>query len=347
MATMSRGSSASRSGDCGCGGSSRSAGGSGWSVGSRGSTGAFAFGTLERPRYYPRQLMTPDDLNLEAEYFRDKLRRHNLFLHGWGVVCGALVCTVAQRKNGTANQDYARRRSELKGEVTEDKESGATEPWMVRVQPGYIIGPYGDEIVIDQAVEVSLQGDGAGVCGSDAGEDDADPWCAEVYVARRDGPIYVAVKYRECTTRPVPSSPGGCDCAEEPCEYSRYRDGFEIGFLDCCPDSHQAPDKQDAYVNARAGRNPTCPECPESPWVVLAKVEVDGNGIVQVIDNCDCRRVMRTTRDQWTVCTGSDCDTAEKPAAEGIGEVDKGAVIAGRADAKPAPATKPTKPSGD
>ncbi|MEZ4625397.1 MAG: hypothetical protein R2843_11550 [Thermomicrobiales bacterium] len=37
---------------------------------------------------------------------------------------------------------------------------------------------------------------------------------------------------------------------------------------------------------------------------------------VQVIDNCDCRRIMRTTRDLWTVCTGSDCDTPEKLDAE-------------------------------
>ena len=46
----------------------------------------------ELPRYYPRQLITPDDLTLEQNYFRDRLRRHNRLLHGWGVVCGALVC---------------------------------------------------------------------------------------------------------------------------------------------------------------------------------------------------------------------------------------------------------------
>ncbi|PYV22134.1 MAG: hypothetical protein DMG27_18945 [Acidobacteria bacterium] len=39
----------------------------------------------ERPRYFPRQLITPDDVTLEQDYFRNKLRRHNRLLHGWGV----------------------------------------------------------------------------------------------------------------------------------------------------------------------------------------------------------------------------------------------------------------------
>ena len=49
---------------------------------------------VELPRYYPRQLITPDDLTLEQDYFLARHRRHNRLLHGWGVVCGALVCPV-------------------------------------------------------------------------------------------------------------------------------------------------------------------------------------------------------------------------------------------------------------
>jgi len=36
----------------------------------------------ERPRYYARQLITSDDLTLEQEYFRSKLRTHNRMMHG-------------------------------------------------------------------------------------------------------------------------------------------------------------------------------------------------------------------------------------------------------------------------
>ena len=53
----------------------------------------------ERPRYYGRQLITADDLTLEQDYFRDKLRRHNRLLHGWGVVCGAQVFPSAQSQS--------------------------------------------------------------------------------------------------------------------------------------------------------------------------------------------------------------------------------------------------------
>src|SRR6266545_4007546 len=61
----------------------------------------FPFGVLERPRYFPRQLITPDEPTLEAAYFRDRLRRHNIYLHGWGVVCGALVCVVPAAQTAT------------------------------------------------------------------------------------------------------------------------------------------------------------------------------------------------------------------------------------------------------
>ena len=75
----------------------------------------------ELPRYYPRQLITPDDLTLEQNYFRDRMRRHNRLLHGWGVVCGALVCP---------------------GAVTTDTNGVVSlSPWQVQVQPGYILGP--------------------------------------------------------------------------------------------------------------------------------------------------------------------------------------------------------------
>ncbi len=48
----------------------------------------------ERPRYFPRQIITADDLSLDQEYARNARRLHNRMLHGWGVVCGAKVCPV-------------------------------------------------------------------------------------------------------------------------------------------------------------------------------------------------------------------------------------------------------------
>src|ERR1700693_691606 len=89
----------------------------------------------ELPRYYPRQLITPDDLTLEQNYFRDRMRRHNRLLHGWGVVCGALVCPVTTKDTNGAI---------------------SIAPWQVQVQQGYILGPYGDEIILDCTRTVDL-----------------------------------------------------------------------------------------------------------------------------------------------------------------------------------------------
>src|SRR5215471_15459492 len=71
-------------------------------------------------RLFDGQLITADDMRSEQEYFREKLRRHNRYLHGWGVVCGC----------------------EVKPSPTKDK------PFQVVICPGYVITPFGDEIMI-------------------------------------------------------------------------------------------------------------------------------------------------------------------------------------------------------
>ena len=113
--------------------------------GTSSSTSPCATSIVELPRYYPRQLITPDDLTLEQNYFRDRMRRHNRLLHGWGVVCGALVCPVP---------------------ITNDDGTTSYAPWQVQVQPGYVLGPYGDEILLDCKRTVDLRTQGvSGVSG--------------------------------------------------------------------------------------------------------------------------------------------------------------------------------------
>ncbi len=53
------------------------------------------FPQLERTRFFAGQLLSADDLQHEQDYFRDKSRLHNRFLHGWGIVAG-LGITVDQ-----------------------------------------------------------------------------------------------------------------------------------------------------------------------------------------------------------------------------------------------------------
>jgi hypothetical protein len=81
---------------------------------------------LRRMNYFTEQLLTAEDLGRDQQYFRDRLRRHNRNLHGWGVVSGL----------GVAVQDND-------GTVT------------VTVAPGYALSPQGDEIVVAEQVSLA------------------------------------------------------------------------------------------------------------------------------------------------------------------------------------------------
>jgi hypothetical protein len=77
--------------------------------------------------------LTAEDLQRDQEYFRDRLRRHNRALHGWGVVSGLDVDAV-QDNDGTV---------------------------VVTVAPGYALGPQGDEIIVAERVSLALPEAGA------------------------------------------------------------------------------------------------------------------------------------------------------------------------------------------
>ena len=208
----------------------------------------------ERVRYFPRQLLSAEDMRAEQEYFREKARRHNRYLHGWGVVCG---CTV---------------------EVVEPSRAPT-----VRVCPGYVLGPQGDEICIDRCIDVDLKtGPEEQPC--------SVRWpCPPLGDPPRDrngrSTVYVAVRYAECFSRPVRVHPAGCGCDETGCEYSRVRDSYEIKILWKLPESHVKARKDDdewcntvrntAAATIRRLHTlpvPPCPECESDPWVVLATV---------------------------------------------------------------------------
>jgi hypothetical protein len=47
--------------------------------------------SLKRLRFFTGQLLTAESLKLEQHYFREKLKRHNRTLHGFGIVSGLEV----------------------------------------------------------------------------------------------------------------------------------------------------------------------------------------------------------------------------------------------------------------
>jgi hypothetical protein len=233
--------------------------------------------TNERPRYYARQLVTPDDMTLEQDYFRAKMRRHNRFLHGWGVVCGARVVQ-------------------------------STQAWMVIVKSGYILGPWGDEIHIetDQCVDVRIPCTPPAASGN--GCQEAQP------AAPSNATQWVAVQYVENQTRLIRVPMGGCGCEDSACEYSRFTDSYQICILDHCPNPGQAPVSPAGTGSRTGSAPPDCPPCPAEPFVALASFTVDANGVVTIQTCADCRRQVLGFGSYWWKCNLDTQDPAPAPA---------------------------------
>jgi hypothetical protein len=215
---------------------------------------------LERVRYFPRQLITADDMRAEQQFLYEKRRRHNRFLHGWGIVCGCAVLATSTAQN----------------------------PWLVTVCPGYVVSPQGDEILIPDPVQFDLQlGQLNDPCTVN--------WpCPPQPVAQGEqGQIigYLAVRYAECLSRPVRVHPAGCGCDMLDCEYSRIRDSFELKLLWALPPAYadtqawteawrtQIENITPIQKRELALPTPPCLPCEDQPWVVLATITIPAANI--------------------------------------------------------------------
>ena len=230
---------------------------------------------LERVRFFSRQLLGADDLTTEQSYFREKLRRHNRYLHGWGVVCGCAVKPAA----------------------TEAK------PYQVLICPGYVVTPCGDEIMIGSPALFDLA---TCLVSSDDPCAYSRPCPPVTTTTPMRQMLYLSVCYKECVVRPVRVAPVGCSCDDAECDYSRIRDAYEFSCLDSLPGTHAKP----PYTcdDLCAGGVFPCPPCPEDNCVVLATIRLRdpkqygrveashraGYGAVQIDDTSD-RRLLYST----------------------------------------------------
>ena len=246
---------------------------------------------LERTRYFPRQLVTSDDLTQDQQYLRERLRRHNRLLHGWGIVCGARV-----REAGKEGQ--------------------------VVVSPGYILGPYGDDIFIEE--EVSLNVCRSLVDDTSCGQP-KDPWCGPVIQNSSEAtPLYLAVKFSERLSRPVRVLSGGCGCEDDNCEYSRYQDSFEIGVLTELPSSYD-PMPGARFSNAISCENTSdrsCVPCPADPWVILANILIDADCSILKIDNKKHRRYVASFAAYYFTCEDEHKPPVGTPHGDWVFELD-------------------------
>jgi hypothetical protein len=248
---------------------------------------------LERTRFFARQIVTPDDLTQDQIYFRENSKRHNRILHGWGVVCGACV----RRGPGACD---------------------------VIVEPGYVLGPFGDEIVIDREVTVD-------VCKLGAGEQDGccdqdlDPWCADDPANCSEGTMYLAVKYSECRTRPVRGGGGcGCGCDDSECEYSRIRDGYTFKLLRELPAGYTTPMKQPPFSvldSCRGNKARPCAPCATDPWVILADVSITADCKVRAVSCFTHRRYVVSFADFFLVCASPSLTTGATVGMAGVNPI--------------------------
>lgn len=168
---------------------------------------------LERVRYFPRQLLTADDMRAEQEYFRAKMRRHNRMLFGRGVACGLQV---------------------------QPSDPNAKDSTLLTICPGYALSPMGDDIELCEPFEFDLER-----CVKPR-----VPECPPAAVTKLNALTYekdvesevreffIAIRPVDCPTRPVRTLPEGCACDDSACEFSRIREGFEVKCLDALPASH-------------------------------------------------------------------------------------------------------------
>jgi hypothetical protein len=152
---------------------------------------------LGRPRFFPGQLLSEQDLNAGLDYVRAKTRLHNRYLHGPGVVCGLEV-------------------------VCHDCDG------LVTVKSGYAIDPCGNDIVVCQDVDFDVLKAIKACCDArkrqrrtdcDPYQPPSDPGCQEV-----EQHWCITIKYQETQARPVTAlrnstsqacgcgSSGGCGC---------------------------------------------------------------------------------------------------------------------------------------
>jgi hypothetical protein len=209
--------------------------------------------SLERTRFFPRQLVTPDDLLQDQIYFREQQRLRNQFLNRWGIVGGATV------KQGA-------------------------KPCEVIVDRGYIVDPLGYEIFILQPTTVNL----CHVCRqhlnqhleitSPEGMNPSSCNFSPIQDVPKD-PLYLTIHYAEYLTCPIQVASTDCSCPATKCEYTRIREGYYFRASTSLPKSYNAT-------------QPSNSSSAEDNGVVLAKITLGNEHIVSPIDNSDRRNAI-------------------------------------------------------
>ena len=215
---------------------------------------------LLRPRFFERQSLQAADLALAIDYARERLRRHNRYLHGWGAVCGALVTKSA-------------------------------DPWQVLVSEGFVVTPLGDEVAIPAGVPpFDIRAAASACLGLELPcADPEDPAPTGGVEIRH---VYLAVYAEDTDVCPQPAVPERCQPPGGRYDFSRTREGYRFALLCALPPSHQhqvSCATLESIVCGSAMAPCPAPLAAGDDGVVLAAIAVNDAGIVDV-DNTRARR---------------------------------------------------------
>jgi hypothetical protein len=229
------------------------------------------YNEFRRLRYFHGMLLDDKDFSSEQEYHDHKRRFLNRMLHGSGVVCGL----------------------ELNG-----KKDGR---W-IEVTSGLALDCSGNEIWVPRTTRIDLA---SLLPPKEKGKNQAE--CEDKDAAPKPNTYYIGIRYEEKPTNPVsvylPS--GGCE--ERTCENSRYKEGYCVEIVQCCPEKYP-----DGLLKKFCG----CPEQFTRPEEVMASCP----SCYGLEDKklCQCLELEKFC-EQSVPCP--ECGSCDKPCSVVLGQI--------------------------
>jgi hypothetical protein len=209
---------------------------------------------LCRPRFFAGQLITDTELNAQTDYVIKKNRLHNLYLHGWGVVCGLEVLCHP-----------------------------SCDGW-VTIKQGYAISPCGDDIIVcdDHDFDVMAAIEKCLRERRQQRPEDCSPHATPTSDCDADGRWCISLVYQEDALRPMMAlrpemqrTTPACTCPTHGCAPAPGR-GCGCGCSVHGASYSKASNGHTGYGTATmtASRRPPAPACEPTRWCEGYRVEL-------------------------------------------------------------------------
>lgn len=248
---------------------------------------------VKRPRYFDRQQLAAQDLALGQNYYIARTKQLNQHLHGWGVVCGAILDVQATGQVGLSE--------------------------------GFAVSPSGCSMLLPAITDLDFAPLFQKACGDEpadckGGIDDIPTGSPTPAPSRPPLPddlpeiMFLVARPIEQATDPRPSIPDDCTHQGNTMEYSRTCESICLEIVCELPPLHQTDivpcedlnalfcSRENADIGQILRQNFACPEAvtPEQDYVVLATLitRITPNERRRVVDGVryDSRRLLLPTQ---------------------------------------------------